>query len=213
MEGRDLSHHNSDAVFNSVLKDDKIGFIILKATEGKTYVDPKFRKRAEKVLESGKLLGAYHFCRPDNGNGVQEELLNFLAAIDGLTVRPFMDIEGNALSHTAWCVNIMALAKKELPNIGYYCSLSEVETRLKPLKCNYPLWVAHYHADDTHGCIHTDAECITQYTSNGIDKNWIDDDNPIISSWYGDTHVPDEIVNADAQRLKSDLIKFLNNWK
>ena len=42
--GIDVSHHNGDVDWNLVSSDSRIGFAYIKATEGKTYVDPTFHK-------------------------------------------------------------------------------------------------------------------------------------------------------------------------
>lgn len=45
-------------------------FIITKATEGAGYVDPSCDKHYQRAKQQGKLLGVYHFARPDLNKGV-----------------------------------------------------------------------------------------------------------------------------------------------
>lgn len=44
-------------------------FIICKATEGTGYVDPNCDKHYQRAKKKGKLLGVYHFARPDLNKG------------------------------------------------------------------------------------------------------------------------------------------------
>lgn len=39
-------------------------FVIVKATEGRTYVNPKWRAQIQAASGNGQLLGLYHYCRP-----------------------------------------------------------------------------------------------------------------------------------------------------
>ena len=59
MNGVDISHHQGNINISSL----DASFVLAKATEGTTYVDPKFVSNANAVLSSGKLLGSYHFAR------------------------------------------------------------------------------------------------------------------------------------------------------
>ena len=41
-------------------------FVIVKATQGTSYINPDFRRMAEAVLKAGKLLGIYHYAAGGN---------------------------------------------------------------------------------------------------------------------------------------------------
>ena len=47
-------------------------FVIAKATEGTSYVDKMCDKHYQKAKKEGKLLGVYHFARPDKNSAVAE---------------------------------------------------------------------------------------------------------------------------------------------
>lgn len=77
--GGDFSHHNTEIP-------EGLGFIWLKATEGKTYVDPKLVYHITTIAERGHyatlpIMGFYHFARPDN-NGPEEEANHYLNVIE-----------------------------------------------------------------------------------------------------------------------------------
>ena len=48
-------------------------FVICKATEGTGYVDPLCDKFYQQAKAKGKLLGVYHFARPDLGTTGEAE--------------------------------------------------------------------------------------------------------------------------------------------
>ena len=50
--------------------DQAADFVICKATEGTGYVDPSCDKHYQRAKQQGKLLGVYHFARPDLNVGV-----------------------------------------------------------------------------------------------------------------------------------------------
>lgn len=167
LRGFDTSHHQTDKVFNDYLE--IADFMIIKATEGKTYVDPKFAQRASKITD--RLCGFYHYARPDN-NSFYDEVYNFV-----ITITPhlnsdcllFLDWENESLNHSfEWALN--------------WCNLVEENTGIKPIiyasasviqkyKNEYDLWwTAHYNDDCENGCNHDGVkEVLTQYTSNPID--------------------------------------------
>lgn len=58
-------------------------FVICKATEGTGYVNPFCDIHYQQAKSSGKLLGVYHYARPDTGNSPEAEADYFLGNIKG----------------------------------------------------------------------------------------------------------------------------------
>ena len=58
MNGIDISTHDGDLDYGRVPAD----FVIVKATEGKGFTDPRYAANIRKVTEAGRLLGVYHFA-------------------------------------------------------------------------------------------------------------------------------------------------------
>ena len=58
-------------------------FVICKATEGVGYTDPNCDAHYQRAKSQGKLLGVYHFARPDLGNTGQAEAEWFVSQIQG----------------------------------------------------------------------------------------------------------------------------------
>ena len=79
--GIDLSAHNGDVEFDKVAEAG-VSFVFLKASEGTTFRDPKFKENYEAARKAGIRTGAYHFFRFD-GDGYDQGR-NFLDAVDSL---------------------------------------------------------------------------------------------------------------------------------
>lgn len=176
--GCDLSHWNSDSSFKDLLKN-KDSFMFLKATEGATYSDPTFKKRAWEALNAGMALGFYHFARPDNNVIAKREAENFLRAVE--------EFGNNCVYALDW----EAKAEKCDPIwILKWCSFIEQKTGRKPMVylnhsyaievsrkidlSNFPLWVAKWGEEPTGkiGC--WEKYTIWQYTNTPYDKNKFD---------------------------------------
>lgn len=81
--GIDLSAHNGDVNFDRIVAEG-VDFVFLKASEGTSFHDPKFRKNYSEARRSGIKVGAYHFFRFDSDGYDQGR--NFLSAVDSLSL-------------------------------------------------------------------------------------------------------------------------------
>ena len=126
-------------------------FVIVKATGGVGYYNPYFREMADAVLNSGKLLGIYHFAGDSVAGSAEAEAAYFLSAVEPYLGKfiPVLDWEAEA---TAWPVawaktwlDIVAEATKATP--WFYSYLSYVQSHQAELGaiCKYPLWLAAYY--------------------------------------------------------------------
>lgn len=84
--GCDLSTHNNN--WDEIIRGN-VSFCIIKATEGKTYKNPLMDAMAKEAIARGRLLGFYHYARPENKNTPEAEAAAFVEA-----VKPYL---GNAL--------------------------------------------------------------------------------------------------------------------
>ena len=90
IRGLDLSHWQKDENIDFLtLKANGIDFVILKVTEGISFVDPTFKSKYEKALAAGQIVMPYHFFRGNYGGAAQAKHcidtlreLGFLDAID-----------------------------------------------------------------------------------------------------------------------------------
>ena len=77
LKGADISN------WQGVGAGDGYDFVIIKATEGNGYTDPKCDQHYQRAKARGQLRGVYHFARPDLGNSAQAEADWFVGEIQG----------------------------------------------------------------------------------------------------------------------------------
>jgi lysozyme len=154
IHGIDVSRYQQmiawDAVKTMQVKNIKLGFAFIKATEGVINTDPQFYRNWKKSKESGIIRGAYHFFLTTKDARMQAE--NFIKVVDLKPgdLPPVLDVEQtNGISKE--------LIKKELKT---WLDIVENNYHIKPIIYtnidfykqnmgedfdNYPLWVAHYY--------------------------------------------------------------------
>ena len=173
--GCDLSHHNgANAVLNAIAQKGDIRFVICKSTEGRTYKDPTFDVNMRAAMNNSRLLGAYHYARPENGNTIEEEALNFVNA-----VKPYigncllaLDWEGEALKYNpewalAWCeqVKLMTGVKPVI-----YVQESYLPKLEKPFTgSDFGIWVAKWSDKNPNVPTSLKPFVLWQYTSKPFD--------------------------------------------
>ena len=126
----------------------KCDFVIVKATEGKTYTDPYFFQHINQAKSLGKLLGFYHYARPEN-NSPHDEVVNFLNSVrnyigEGI---PFLDWESSGKYDTEWALKWMDefYSITGVKPIIYMSVLSsEHAYNWSKVAEKYNLWVAKY---------------------------------------------------------------------
>jgi lysozyme len=154
--------------------------VLVKATEGLTYVSPNFESQAAATVESGKLLGLYHFARSHPAKEAD------------VFVRICGDYIGKALLVLDWEATD-ALSKGPAAALDFlervytltgvrplvYLSLSEENaSNWSPVvEANYGLWLAQYNREsvvegyrhrDLYGhLVHWPEPAMFQYTSVG----------------------------------------------
>lgn len=69
--------------WQSVGSADGYDFVIIKATEGNGYTDPKCDQHYQRAKANGQLRGVYHYARPDLGNSATAEADWFVSQIEG----------------------------------------------------------------------------------------------------------------------------------
>lgn len=96
--GIDVSNHQGAINWTSV-RNAGIQFAFIKASEGTTYLDPRFDTNYVASYNAGVIRGAYHFALPDRSTGAVQA--NFLASnggawsADSRTLPAALDLEGN----------------------------------------------------------------------------------------------------------------------
>ncbi|MFK0115341.1 lysozyme [Streptomyces sp. NPDC090994] len=97
-EGVDVSSHQGDVAWQS-LWDSGVKWAYVKATEGTSYINPKYSQQYNGSYDVGMVRGAYHFGTPDtSGGGAQADWFvdhGGAWSADGRTLPGVLDIEWN----------------------------------------------------------------------------------------------------------------------
>jgi lysozyme len=154
IHGIDVSKHQSfvfwPAVKKMKVKDVRIGFSFMKATEGVGNVDKQFKRNWRKAGEAHLPRGAYHFFIATKSGEAQAK--NFISTVDLRPgdLPPVLDIEHLYGSRP----------EKMRKEIKTWLKIVEEHYDVKPIIYtyvtfysnylgaefnDYPLWIAHYH--------------------------------------------------------------------
>lgn len=145
--GYDVSSYQSVGTGDSA-KD----FLVCKATEGTGYVDKSCDKHYQRAKKQGKLLGVYHFARPDLNKGIdgaKREAQYFVNNVRGYIGEAILVLDWEQCGTTgqtdwakAWLDEVYNLTTVR-PLI--YMSASVVNSNnWSAVAGNYGLWIAGY---------------------------------------------------------------------
>ncbi|MCR4800967.1 MAG: DUF5715 family protein [Bacteroidales bacterium] len=88
LQGIDLSHHNTVTNWDDITA----SFVILKATEGMTWQDPKFNQYREEAQKRKIPVGVYHLLSTQSK--IKDQFHNFEKTVENnFEIRPAIDIE------------------------------------------------------------------------------------------------------------------------
>lgn len=96
VDGIDVSHHQGNIDWEKVkVSCPSLKFVYIKATEGKNYVDPRFKTNAKGASLAGYRVGAYHYFRMTSS--AHDQFNNFKTQMDAvhLDLLPMVDVETN----------------------------------------------------------------------------------------------------------------------
>lgn len=144
LKGIDISNHQSNIDLSKVACD----FVIIKATEGKSYVNPSCDKQFQQALQLGKKLGIYHFAN-NSDNTAEQEAEWFITNTRGYIGKaiPILDWEDNVVSDVAWALKWLQLVEEAYsckPLIYMSESVANSYDWSSVANANYGLWVAKY---------------------------------------------------------------------
>lgn len=99
LNGIDISHHQKGLNISEIRHD----FVICKATEGVNFLDPCFHDFMMKAESLGKLMGFYHFARPERNTAKAEAKFFYANTVKwfGKAV-PVLDWESKGMANVAW---------------------------------------------------------------------------------------------------------------
>lgn len=201
IHGIDVSRHQATIDWDDVkamqIKNIKIGFGFIKATEGVQNVDDQFKKNWASAKKAEVTRGAYHFFVPSK-NG-REQATNFIETVklDSGDLPPVLDVEQiNSTSVIKFQQGVcdwllMVEAHYHVKPI-IYTNASFYKKFLGQKFDEYPLWVAHYLVKD----------------KPHIERNWIFWQHNETGQVNGiDAYVDFDVFNGDSAAFKNLLIK------
>jgi len=157
IHGIDVSHHQSSIDWQGVkdmqIKNIKIGFCFIKATEGVDCIDAGYCKNWQESKENNIPRGAYHFFNPCLSGRAQAENFIQTVQLEKGDLPPVLDVEhldtagvANLQNGVAEWIKTVEDFYKVKPII--YSNADFYATCLSPKFDDYPLWVAHYMVKD-----------------------------------------------------------------
>lgn len=155
LEGIDVSSWQGNIDWVKV-KASGISFAFIKATEGTSYVNPRFKKDWHESRSKGIIRGAYHFFDPTVSP--TEQARNFVSAVGMLEpgdLPPALDLEGEKWQRTnpqdriqmilTWLGTVeTALELQPIVYASFAFANDVLKAGLSPELSNYRLWIAHY---------------------------------------------------------------------
>lgn len=97
MQGIDISNWQAGLAIPRL--DPACRFVIVKATQGSSYVSPTFSAQAQAVLGDSRLLGLYHYV---DGSGAAAEAKHFAVTVAPYAGRAVLAIDWEAGSNLRW---------------------------------------------------------------------------------------------------------------
>ena len=214
LKGIDISKWQSSLNLSKIDFD----FAIIKATEGKSYVDPYCDKFFQKALKLGKKLGVYHFANNPSNTAEQEAnwFINNTKGYIGKAI-PVLDWESKDTSNVAWALEWLERVEKVYgckPMIYMSQSVVNRHDWSKVVAGNYGLWVAKYRdyvADYNYDMSNAGSKpevkywkfyAIWQWTSSGRLNGY--NGNLDLDEFYGDESAWDAYVGKGEGTTKPE---------
>lgn len=208
LKGIDISNHQRGLDLSKIDCD----FVIIKATEGKSYVDKSCDGFFQQALSLGKKLGVYHFAN-NSDNTAQQEADWFIQNTRGYIGKaiPVLDWEDNVTDNVPWALEWLQRVEEAYgckPLI--YMSESVVNRHdWSPVaNANYGIWVAKYRdnlpdynydmskAGNMPSIKYWSTMALWQWTSTGRLNGW--NGNLDCNVFYGDAAAWDKYVGTNS---------------
>ncbi|WP_441926243.1 glycoside hydrolase family 25 protein [Paenibacillus sp. 2TAF8] len=153
-QGIDVSRYQGNIDWAKV-KASGMTFVFIKATEGRTYIDPNFQKNVTGALGAGMMVGTYHFFRGTSVEIAKAEAahyantLNQIGGAKTLQLPPVMDYENNPENLSKAQMN--TVAKVFLTELQRLTGVKPIIYTGNSFAANfdtslgsYDLWIARY---------------------------------------------------------------------
>lgn len=211
-------------------------FVIVKATQGTSYVSSRYKEQITQANSLGKLLGIYHYA---GGGGAIAEAAHFIDVVNDYIGKAIfvLDWEGDQNPNFGSPEYAMAWLKYVKEKTGItpfiYMSKSVCRQYAKQWDSSYPLWCAQYKNQqptgyqdnpwtDSKGFGPWDGCKILQYSSKGnlpgyngnldLDKSYMDRSEWL--RWASGDLLPEEPTEQIKPILKKgDRNEYVKSWQ
>ena len=148
-DGIDISNYQKDIDWSATAKDPNIKYVYIKATEGATHKQHRYRRNLESARNHGIKVGSYHFMR--TSTPIQAQFENFISMVkaEEQDLVPLLDVE----TREGWTVkqlqdSVLKFAQLLEQHYGckpmIYTSSSYFNNYLGAKFASYPLFIARY---------------------------------------------------------------------
>ena len=206
LKGIDISNYQRGLDLSKIDCD----FVIIKATEGKSYVDKSCDTFFQKALSLGKKLGIYHFAN-NSDNTAKQEADWFIQNTQGYIGKaiPILDWEDNITDNVPWALEWLQRVEEAYgckPMIYMSESVVNRHDWSSVVAGNYGLWVAKYRdylpdynydmskAGNMPSIKYWNEYAMWQWTSSGRLNGW--NGNLDCNVFYGDAIAWDKYVGS-----------------
>lgn len=225
MNGIDISRYQKGIDLAKVPCD----FVIVKATQGTSYVSPEFKTQIRQAQDLGKLIGVYHYS---GGGGSIPEAKHFLETVKDYIGKAilFLDWEGEQnpnFQNPEYAKAFLAYVK-QATGIIPCIYMSKSVCRQYSWDASYPLWCAQY--KNQNATVYQDKpwtdskgfgawkNCIIlQYSSKGhLPGYWgnLDLDKAYITADEWMMYAKGNVETAPLPVLKKgDKNEYVRNWQ
>ena len=144
LNGIDISGYQANIDLSKVAAD----FVIVKATEGISYVSPVCDHQYQQAKKLGKLLGVYHYAHPEYNSAISEVDF-FVKNIKGYLgeCAIFLDWESSGLWNVSWALQWLQYFRQKTGITPVFYTYESVLQRYdwSPVaKAGFKLWAAKY---------------------------------------------------------------------
>jgi lysozyme len=141
----DIASWQKGIDLNALFKTNPLDGVIVKATQGLTYVNTEYQPWIKWLTEHDKPIGVYHYCDGGDAAGEAAHSYEVVSPVIGRAI-PVADYEGDALhSGTAWLKKFLdKFYQLSSVRAMIYCSLSVIHEQDFSQLTEHPLWVAQY---------------------------------------------------------------------
>ena len=159
IHGIDISHHQGKINWQK-LKDHglidqfPVRFVMIKATEGATRVDNKFKENFHQAREYGFTRGAYHFYSVYSTAEAQANFFIRKVKLENGDLPPVLDVEHKPKNQTdeefkQSVLQWLDIVEKHYGVKPIIYTYYKFKTRYlgDPIFDDYPYWIAHYYVD------------------------------------------------------------------